>query len=93
MSKPYIVYILECADKTLYTGITNNLEKRLKVHEAGKGAKYTRGRGPYEVRYLEEVEGKSLALQRERSIKSLSRAEKWQLILEAGVAYVSPEEL
>lgn len=93
MSETYVVYILECADQTLYTGITNNLDKRLKVHEAGKGAKYTRGRGPYRVRYVEEVDGKSLALQREKSIKALTRAEKWQLITEAGVAYVSTEKL
>lgn len=93
MSEAYVVYILECSDQTLYTGISNNLEKRLKVHESGKGAKYTRGRGPYQVRYVEEVEGKSLALQREKSIKALSRTEKWQLIKEAEVAYVSSEEL
>lgn len=93
MNEPYVVYILECADTTLYTGITNNLDKRLKVHESGKGAKYTRGRGPYQVRYVELVAGRSHALQREKTIKSLSRSEKWQLIQESGVVYVPSKEL
>lgn len=93
MSESYIVYILECADHSLYTGITNNLEKRLKAHAAGKGAKYTRGRAPYVVRYTEVVEGRSLAQQRERSIKALSRTEKLQLIKEAEGSYVSPKKL
>lgn len=93
MSKPYFVYILECADQTLYTGITTDLKRRLKKHEAGTGAKYTRGRGPYQVRYVEAVADRSIALRVEKRIKELTRAEKWQLIQEAGGKYVSSEEL
>lgn len=80
MEKQWVVYILECADGTLYTGITDNLEKRLKAHNSGKGAKYTRGRGPVVLRYREEMPDKSSALRRELEIKRLSRQEKWSLI-------------
>ena len=76
MEKIWTVYILECGDGTLYTGITDDLERRLRAHETGKGAKYTRGRGPLTLVHTEEVEDKSAALKREHSIKKLSRAEK-----------------
>lgn len=76
---PWFVYILECADKTLYTGITNNLDKRIKAHADGKGAKYTRGRGPLILRYTENHPTKGFALQREAVIKSLGRAQKLKL--------------
>ena len=59
------VYILECADKTLYTGWTVNLENRLKTHNSGKGAKYTRGRLPVKLVYFEKHNNKSMALKRE----------------------------
>lgn len=72
----YIVYILECADGTLYTGITNNLEKRLAVHNSGKGAKYTRGRGPVVLKYSEEVGDRGEALKREIEIKRMPRDAK-----------------
>lgn len=72
----WVVYILRCADETLYTGITNNLENRLRVHESGKGAKYLRGRLPFTLAYRENCADKSTALKRERAIKALSRAEK-----------------
>ncbi|HEY8190315.1 MAG TPA: GIY-YIG nuclease family protein [Micavibrio sp.] len=72
----WVVYILNCADDTLYTGITNDLAKRVALHEQGKGAKYTRGRGPYEVLYREVFDTRSQALRREAAIKSLDRAAK-----------------
>lgn len=75
----WTVYILQCADRTLYTGITNDLEQRLLAHASGKGAKYTRGRGPYEVVHTEQHATKSDALKRELAIKQLSREQKLQL--------------
>ena len=75
------VYILECSDKTLYAGWTNNMEKRLQEHNEGKsGAKYTRGRRPVRLVYREPCPTKSDALKRERAIKKLSRAQKLLLI-------------
>lgn len=76
----YWVYILRCADGTLYTGCTNDLSRRLAAHNAGKGAKYTRSRRPVELVYREEVPDKSAALRREATIKGLSRGEKLALI-------------
>lgn len=76
----YWVYILRCADGTLYTGCTNDLSRRLAAHNAGKGAKYTRSRRPVELVYREEVPDKSAALRREAAIKGLSRSEKLALI-------------
>lgn len=73
-------YILECADKTFYTGYTNNLENRIKVHNSGLGAKYTRGRIPVKLLYYEEFESKSEALKREYAIKKMTRKEKEKLI-------------
>lgn len=72
----YWVYILLCGDGTLYTGSTNNLARRLACHAQGRGAKYTRGRGPLKLVYQEECAGKSAALRREAAIKRLSRREK-----------------
>lgn len=77
----WFVYILRCGDQTLYTGITDDVPKRLAAHRAGKGAKYTRGRGPLEVVYQEELPDKSAALKREYAIKRLRREEKEQLLL------------
>ena len=74
------VYILKCEDGTLYTGWTNNLEKRVQAHNAGKGAKYTRARLPVELVYFEEFEEKVDAQRREYRIKKLSRKEKLKLI-------------
>lgn len=76
----YHVYILRCADGTLYTGCTNDLERRLRTHNAGKGAKYTRARLPVELVYAEEAADKSQALRREAAIKALPRLEKLKLI-------------
>lgn len=77
----WTLYILRCADDTLYTGITNNLEKRLAQHESGKGAKYVRGRTPFTLAYREEHLTKSAALKKEIYIKSLSRADKQRIVL------------
>lgn len=74
------VYILRCKDDSLYTGWTNDLEHRLAMHRAGKGAKYTRGREPLELVYSEELSDKSAALKREYAIKQLTREEKLALI-------------
>lgn len=73
-------YMLECADGTLYTGWTNDLEKRLAAHNAGQGAKYTRGRGPVRLRYYEVFTDKEAALRREAALKRLSRSAKMALI-------------
>lgn len=72
----WVVYILECADGTFYTGITNNLERRLAAHEAGTGAKYTKGRGPFSLVFREDYADRSDASKRERIIKKMSREEK-----------------
>ncbi|MFU7515867.1 GIY-YIG nuclease family protein [Clostridium sp. HCS.1] len=74
------VYILKCSDNTLYTGWTTSLEKRLKTHNSGKGAKYTRVRLPVEIVYFEKFEDKKEAMKREYAIKQLSRQEKLKLI-------------
>jgi putative endonuclease len=76
----WFVYIVECADRTFYTGITNNLERRVDEHNAGKGARYTRGRGPVSLRYREFQPDRSCASIREREIKALSRQGKQELI-------------
>ena len=81
MEKVWTVYILECGDGTLYTGITTDVENRLEQHRSGKGAKYTRGRGPLELVYREACGTHSDALKREYQIKQLSRQEK-QLLIE-----------
>lgn len=69
-------YILKCKDNSLYTGWTNNLEKRIKDHNNGKGAKYTRGRTPVELMYYEVFETKEKAMKREAQIKKLKRCDK-----------------
>ncbi|HLR51958.1 MAG TPA: GIY-YIG nuclease family protein [Candidatus Avamphibacillus sp.] len=76
----HIVYILKCKDNTLYTGYTNDLEHRLKMHQSGKGAKYTRGRGPFQVMFVEKYPTKEEAMKREYQIKQLTRKGKFQLI-------------
>lgn len=74
------VYILRCNDGTLYTGWTNDINKRLEAHNSGNGAKYTRGRRPVTLVYLEELATKGEALKREAAIKKLSKEKKWALI-------------
>jgi predicted GIY-YIG superfamily endonuclease len=75
----WVLYILECGDGTLYTGITDDLPRRLEKHCSGKGAKYTRGRGPLALRYREFCPDHSQALKREYAVKQLSRQEKLRL--------------
>ena len=79
LKKQWVVYILKCVDETLYTGITNDLEKRIAVHGSGKGAKYTRGRLPVELLKFFEVENRSAASKLEIKIKKMSRKEKLAL--------------
>ena len=80
MGNKHYVYILRCKDGTLYTGYTNDIKRRLKMHELGKGAKYTRGRGPFELLYTEQFDCKETAMQHEYEIKQLTRNEKLALI-------------
>ena len=77
----WVVYILRCGDGSLYTGITNDLDARIAAHAAGTGAKYTKGRGPFELVYQEECVGRSEATRREMGIKKLSRVEKLGLFI------------
>ena len=80
MEKSWFVYILHCADDTLYTGITTDIDRRIAEHNEGIGAKYTRGRGPVTLSHFETLPSKSDALKREAAIKKLSREEKLSLI-------------
>lgn len=77
----YCVYMARCADETLYTGIAKDVAARIKIHNAGKGAKYTRSRLPVELAYQEPCLDRSQALKRERAVKSLTRRQKEELIL------------
>jgi putative endonuclease len=78
------VYIIQCADGTLYTGWTTNLEDRIAAHNTGSGARYTSGRGPVRLVYSEPCADRSQALKREWEIKQLSRKQKQRLIAAAG---------
>ncbi len=75
----HYVYMLECADGTLYTGYTTDVERRLDEHDSGAGAKYTRGRTPVDLVHSESYDTRSAAMAREYEIKQLTRAEKEQL--------------
>ena len=87
----HYVYILKCRDGSYYTGYTNNLDERISKHQAGKAAKYTRGRLPVELIYYEELVGKSAAMKREVAIKRFTRAEKEKLV--RGLGNENTEEL
>ena len=78
--KKWYVYILRCGDGSLYTGITDDVQRRLEMHRSGKGAKYTRGRSPLELVHEEEWKTKSQALHREAEIKSMTRQQKLGLL-------------
>jgi len=78
--KTWFLYIVECSDKTLYTGITNNLDKRISQHNNGSGAKYTKGRSPVKLLYTESFNNRSEASKREYQIKQLTKKEKHKLI-------------
>ena len=80
----WYVYILRCGDGSLYTGITPDVEARLRAHHAGKGARYTRGRGPFELLYQEPAGTQADATRRERAIKRLTRDKK-QVLIKGGL--------
>lgn len=88
----WCLYVLRCSDGTFYTGITNNLEKRLKVHNSGKGAKYTRSRVPCEVVASCPMPNKSASLKAEHRFKKLSRQQKLDAV-EKGIDLLFPEYL
>ncbi|MAS83325.1 MAG: hypothetical protein CMF44_01600 [Legionellales bacterium] len=75
----WTVYVLECSDGTLYTGITKDLTRRLDAHQKGHGAKYTRGRGPFKIFYKEKCKNSSIARKREIEIKKMKRTQKFKL--------------
>ena len=79
-NKVWYLYILECRDGTLYTGITDDIPRRLDQHNSGKGAKYTRGRGPVILRYQEECGTRAEASRREYEVHHMTRQEKLKLI-------------
>lgn len=81
----HFVYILRCADDSLYTGYTNDLDKRVDVHNKGKGAKYTRGRRPVRLVFYEEVSSMSEGLRLERTIKKFSKKKKEDLVHSFGL--------
>ena len=89
----HFVYILECKDGTYYTGYTNEISQRLRKHEEGKGAKYTRGRGPFRLVYQESFSTKTEAMKAEFAIKKLNRSAKERIINEGSVSYVATKEL
>jgi len=72
----HYVYVVECADGSLYTGYTTDIERRVREHDAGEGAKYTRGRAPVELVHVESFESRSAAMSREYELKQLRRDEK-----------------
>lgn len=88
----YTVYILRCRDKSLYTGITNDLAARLRAHQQGTGAAYTRAHKPDRVVYTETKKTRGSALKREYAIKQLSRQEKEALIERSGAVSISPSK-
>ena len=91
VKKDWGVYILACGDGSLYTGITDDLERRLAAHASGKGAKYTRGRGPFALQYWEVCDSRSHALKRELAIKRLPRSGKLQLCMTYDIKIRSEE--
>jgi putative endonuclease len=93
MENNHYVYILECNDGTLYTGYTNNVQKRLQVHSSGKGAKYTRGRLPVTLIYEKQCANKSEALKEEYKIKRLSKQQKMTLVKMRDAKGVDSEKL
>ncbi|MBP7843066.1 GIY-YIG nuclease family protein [Candidatus Woesebacteria bacterium] len=79
----YTLYILRCNNNSLYTGITNNLEHRLKIHQSGKGSKYVKAHLPFHLVYTEECVNKSTALKREIEIKKLTKQKKERLVVQS----------
>ncbi len=85
--RDWFVYVVECADETLYAGVTNDAEARVATHNQGTGAKYTRTRRPVELVYLERVGLRGDALKREHEIKRMSAGEKRRLISARGISF------
>lgn len=85
------VYVLECADGSFYTGYTTDVNRRVEEHDAGEGAKYTRGRTPVELVHVEAFESQSAAMAREYEIKQLTRLQKERLIAESDVSNEASE--
>jgi putative endonuclease len=81
MANRYFVYILECKDKSLYTGITTDIERRLEEHKSGRGASYTRAKGVKGIVFSESCSNRSVASKREAEIKKLKRSDKKALVL------------
>ena len=79
-SQPWCVYMLRCRDESLYTGMTNDVPRRLAAHAAGKGGAYTRSRRPVRLVYREQAKDRSAALRREAALKRLTAREKWALV-------------
>ena len=77
---PHHVYVLRCSDDTFYTGYTTDVERRVAEHDAGEGAKYTRGRTPVELVHVESYDSRSAAMSREYEIKQLPRTQKERLV-------------
>ncbi|MFS0562808.1 GIY-YIG nuclease family protein [Terribacillus sp. 179-K 1B1 HS] len=88
----HLVYMLKCKDGSLYTGYTNALAKRLRQHAAGKGAKYTKGRGPFILVYIRGFDSREAALREEYRIKQLPKHRKWALVQEGGKQYAITEK-
>ena len=81
LGRPWLLYILKCADNSFYTGITNNLERRLKMHASGRASRYTRTRGPVELLYQEPCGSRTEAMVRECAVKAFPRKKKEALIM------------
>jgi putative endonuclease len=81
----HFVYVLRCGDDTFYTGYTTDVQRRVREHDRGEGAKYTRGRGPVELVHVERFDSRSGAMSREHGIKSLAREEKARLVSDSTV--------
>ncbi|MFD2444326.1 GIY-YIG nuclease family protein [Bacillus sp. CGMCC 1.16607] len=93
-NKEHFFYVLECSDGSYYAGYTNNLVKRIKLHNEGKGAKYTKGRGPVRLLYSKHFNNKSEALKAEYQFKQWTRKKKEMfLVQEMGELYVAAEKL
>lgn len=91
-NKEHYFYVLSCKDGSLYAGYTNDLERRVRLHNEGKGAKYTRGRGPVRLIFSKTYSTKSEALKAEYAFKQLERKEKLQYLIKEGT-YVATEKL
>ncbi len=92
-NEEHYFYVLSCKDNSLYAGYTNNLQRRVKLHNEGKGAKYTRGRGPVKLLFSKKFSTKSEALKAEYAFKQWDRNKKLQYIKEGSGSYVATEKL